>query len=129
MFAFCSLTTAKFDRVGSLSHCFFWSMLRIVGLLKLSHKGSLPISHREILPQGARGPLGDNPTSNVLYSSIREKPGQHSTSSLMVRITIRSFDGLPTFQGSIGSSLSYGSSAQLFGNLFPFVVGSRSLGL
>ena len=128
MFAFSSLTTTRSDREGSLQFVSFPTS-RIVGLLKLSHNGFLPISHREISPQGGRGPLSDNPTWNVLYSSIRDELGQHLTFPLRVGIIIRSFDGLPTFQGKIGTSLSYGSSAQLFLNSFHFVVGSPVLSL
>ena len=128
MFAFSSLTTARFDRASS-SHCVLLPTWRIVGSLKLSHNGCLPISHREIFPQGSRSPSRDNPTSKVLYSSIHGELGQHLTFWLRVGIIIRSFDGLPTFQGRIGTNLSYGSSAQLFRNSFFLVVGSLSLEL
>lgn len=45
----------------------------MVGSLKFSHSGCFPICHREIFPQGGRSVLGENPTSNVLYSSTRSK--------------------------------------------------------
>ncbi len=45
----------------------------MVGSLKFSHSGCFPICHREIFPQGGRSVFGENPTSNVLYSSRRSE--------------------------------------------------------
>ena len=73
MFALDSVTTARSGLLGQFDSLNFVWRLRIVGSLKFSHSGCCPIWHREIFPHGGRSVIGENPTSNVLYSSTKLK--------------------------------------------------------